>query len=122
MFASPPKLMLPKSDGAGEVAAAVLLASVGVAEAAPKALLPKIEEVSGLAACDPKMLAGGDWADGFVSGEQIIKSLRTESVLGGDAGGVAKDEVVTAGFERSKPGAFVVGAFVAVELANENLK
>lgn len=52
--------MLPKSDGAGDVGAAVLLASVGVPVATPKALPPKIEEVSALAASDPKIFAGGD--------------------------------------------------------------
>lgn len=41
-------------------------------------------------------------------------------MLGGDAGGVAID--VGTAFERSKPETFVVGANVAAELANENLK
>lgn len=112
--------MLPKSDGAGVVG--VLFASaVGVPAAAPKALLPKIEDESALAASAPKIFAGDDCATGFVSGEQMIKSLRTESVLGGEAGGVAMDETVAAGFDRSKPMALLVGAIVDAALANENL-
>lgn len=74
LFASPVKLILPKSDG--EVGVAVLFTSSGgVAEAEPKALFPKIDEVSVLVAPDPKILAGGDCATGFWSGEHIIKSF-----------------------------------------------
>lgn len=119
LFASPVKLILPKSDG--EVGAAVLFPSTaGVPRADPKALLPKTAEVSVLGISDPKMFAGGDCAAGFWSGEQIIKSF-SKSLLAGVTVGVSADAVVAAGFERSSAGALVVGTMVDAALANENL-
>lgn len=55
-----------------------------VAKAEPNALLPKIDEVSVLAADPktvPKMFSGGDCAIGLTSGEQIVRLSKDESVF-----------------------------------------
>lgn len=108
MFASPDTDKLPKSDGAvvgvvdvPKIEVGAVVAATGdvrvdatctdgdcvpktddcVDESAdPNAELPKIEEVSVFTA-DPKMLAGGDCATAFTSGEQRLRPWRIESLL-----------------------------------------